>query len=56
MNKRSGSAQRGWGVIKGFAEPINCKQEQEIYESAYCKRKAYITQADKELDANWCNW
>lgn len=53
---KSNSAQRLWGLIKGFAEPIKCKQgEQRMFESAYCKRKAYITQANKEEDANCHN-
>ena len=45
---KCGFTQRPLGLIKGFAEPIKCKQgEQEVHESAYCERKAGITQADK---------
>lgn len=56
MIMKSDSAQRLWGLIKGFAGPIKCKQGvQEMTESAYCKRKGYITHADKEEDGNCCN-
>lgn len=48
--------QRLFGLIKGFAEPIKCKRgEQEVHVSAYCERKAGITQADKEKDTNCYN-
>lgn len=41
---------------KSFAEPIKCEQgEQQRFESAYCKRKTYITHADERKDANGCN-
>lgn len=56
MIMRSNSAQMLLGLIKGFAEPIKGRQgEQEMFESARCNRKSYITQADKEGDANCCN-
>lgn len=48
MIMKSDSAQGPSGLIKGLAEPIMCKQgEQEMFKSAYYKRKTYITQADK---------
>lgn len=53
---KSDSAQRLQGLMQGLALESQLSASGEAgAESAYCKRKDYITQADREEDANYFN-